>query len=104
MAKYKVKVISVSLNNGKIADYGDVVNGALLAGDPKTLEEKGYVKKVKKGKDSDDNKSELELKQAEIGKMTVQDLKDYVSEKDLDVNVEQNKPELLADVLATLKE
>ena len=58
MAKYKVNVIKIALKNQKTADYGEIVDGALLTASPETLEKEGYIKKLTAAEAKKENAAE----------------------------------------------
>ena len=94
--KYKVIVIKVLLKNNELASSGDVVDGDKFIDLEQSLKG-GYVEEVS---DSKEEVEEIEeVKENPLLKMTKTELKEYATSKDLAVNLDSKKSELLAEII-----
>lgn len=91
--KFKVKCIAISLKNNKIAKVNQDVDESQLAGDADALVDGGYITEIEP---IDEPK--------ELSEMTVAELKSFVEENELDVDLDQNKPELLASIIEAVED
>ena len=90
--KFKVKCIAISLKKNKIARATEEVDESQLAGDPDVLVKDGYIIEI----ESNDEPKEL-------SEMTVTELKAFVEENELDVDLSLNKAPLLEAIIEAVK-
>lgn len=109
MADYKIKVIQLLLKGNQIAESGDIVDGSKFINLQESLDG-GYIELAKEKKekekkaDNGDEPTAFDLESKLIKKLNREELVEYATKNEFEINIEQSKKELLAVVLGLVEE